>query len=224
MNRQGPGFDPDLEALLERGRIIRPVPDVVRARARARARASMAATAAPPQPAHATRHRGLALAVAASVALVVGAAAAVAALRIRASYRSEPEPPMSQRALPPARASMLDVAPAASTVAPQRSSGPKPPRSWRPASAQESYAAELDLLQQAQSAYAGGDFSRALLLVAEHGRRFRDGRLAEEREALRGRSLARSGRADEARRATTAFASRFPRSVLLPRLLDASHP
>jgi hypothetical protein len=95
---------------------------------------------------------------------------------------------------------------------------PKPHRAERPASPQESYAAELKLLNRAQAAYANRDFRGALTLVAEHARRFPNGRLAEEREALRVRSLAASGHPAEARRATAAFAERFPRSVLLPRL------
>jgi TolA-binding protein len=69
-------------------------------------------------------------------------------------------------------------------------------------------------------AYASRDFSSALVLVAEHARRYPNGRLAEEREALRIRSLAGSGRTADARRAIAAFAARFPRSVLLPRLQE----
>jgi hypothetical protein len=87
--------------------------------------------------------------------------------------------------------------------------------------AQESYAAELDLLKRAQAAYAERDFADALVLVAKHAQRFPKGRLAEEREALRVRSLAGAGRRVEARRAAAAFADRFPRSVLMPRLQEA---
>ena len=72
-------------------------------------------------------------------------------------------------------------------------SGPKLQRPHRSLSPQESYAAELNLLQRAQSEYASHDFADALVLVTEHARRFPDGRLAEEREALRVRSLARDG-------------------------------
>ena len=86
--------------------------------------------------------------------------------------------------------------------------------------ARESYSAELELLQRAQSQYASHNFSDALVLIAEHARRFPNGRLAEEREALRVRSLAGAGRAEEKRRAFTAFAKRFPRSALLPRLRE----
>ena len=78
--------------------------------------------------------------------------------------------------------------------------------------------AEFDLLRRAHEAYAARDYSRALTIVADHGARFPNGVLAEEREALRVRSLAASGRETEARRAAAAFAGRFPRSVLLPRV------
>jgi hypothetical protein len=44
--------------------------------------------------------------------------------------------------------------------------------------------------------------------------------LAEERDALRIRALVGAGRTPEARRAAAAFANRFPRSVLLPRLKE----
>jgi TolA-binding protein len=95
----------------------------------------------------------------------------------------------------------------------------QPRRSITP---QESYAAELQLLQRAQSEYASHDFANALAVLAEHGRRFPKGRLAEEREALRVRALAHAGRGDEARRALASFANRFPHSAFLPRLQAAA--
>ena len=82
------------------------------------------------------------------------------------------------------------------------------------------FAAEIAVLQPAHAAHARGDFATALVLVAEHARRFPKGHLAEEREALRVRSLAGAGRTEEARRATAAFGARFPRSILLPHLED----
>ena len=78
------------------------------------------------------------------------------------------------------------------------------------------------MLQRAQTEYASHDFANALVLLAEHGRRFPKGRLAEEREALRVRSLARAGRGDEARRVLAAFANRFPHSAFLHRLQAAA--
>jgi hypothetical protein len=217
MTQHNPPLDPLLEPLLERGRTIPPVPDVVRARSLARARAAVAA-AVPhlPEPLPARWRRVLPLALAASVALAVGTAGAVVALRDRTPQAIVPAPP-ARPALAP-RAQGIPVVPptAEPAIAPQCDSTPKPPR--RSASPPESYAAELELLQRAQTAYAGQDFSRALALVAEHGRRFPNGRLAEEREALRVRSLANSGRTHEAARALAAFSDHFPRSVLLPRL------
>ena len=59
--------------------------------------------------------------------------------------------------------------------------------------------------------------SDLLAASAEHERRFPTGWLAEQRDAMRVRSLAGAGRADEARRAAVAFGERFPRSALLSR-------
>ena len=73
-------------------------------------------------------------------------------------------------------------------------------------------------MRSAHRAYAAHDDASALLLIAEHARRFPSGVLAEEREALRIRCLMRSGRASEARRAMSAFEQHFPRSVLRQRL------
>jgi hypothetical protein len=85
------------------------------------------------------------------------------------------------------------------------------------AAASRSPAAEIACLQRAQVAFASGDFLGALAASAEHARRFPAGLLAEEREALRVRSLAGAGRTDEARRAAVAFGARFPRSALVSR-------
>ena len=98
----------------------------------------------------------------------------------------------------------------------------RPHRAARFTAVRESYAAELELLQRAQAAYASQDYLETLTLVEKHGRQFPNGRLAEEREALRVRSLAASGRPDEERRAVAAFTRRFPRSVLLSRLQSSA--
>lgn len=225
MNRDQSPFDPELEALLERGRTIPPAPDVVRARALARARATVAAatasasTAAPMVPA---RGRGTRIALAASMALLIGAASAAAALRGWIPRQQEPSPQSSPRTVRPVPASAPDHPAQPAAVAPETTSIAKHQRPARLPTAQESYAAELVLLQRAQAAYTRRDFSNALVLVAEHGRRFPNGRLAEQREALRVRSFAGSGRGEEARRAVAAFALRFPRSVLLQRLQETA--
>jgi hypothetical protein len=222
-----PADSAELEALLERGRIIPPVPDVVRARVLARARTTVAAASAfTPEQGILGRARRLSLAVAASIALLAGVAGGAAALVGRRWNRPEPMAPSTERVL--SRAPIfVPKHPATPTVEPEPTVAPEPGsiaksrRTGPPVTAQESYAAELRLLQRAQASYASRDFPGALALVGEHNRRFPDGRLAEEREALRVRSLAASGHLPDARRAAAAFANRFPRSVLLPRLADA---
>ncbi len=102
-----------------------------------------------------------------------------------------------------------------------------PPPPVRHGAKSDPFTAELELLQRAHGAYTRHDFSAALTLVVAHARRFPSGHLAEQREALRVRSLAGAGRADEAGRAAAAFAARFPRSVLLPRFaggVESSEP
>jgi hypothetical protein len=216
--------DEELDTLLARSRSVPPVPNVVRARAVARARAAIA-TGAPYKSRPlviGARGRGLRMAVAASLAMLICAAGAVAAFRSGIFNRPDPEPEPAPitRASTPISATRSEPEPPP-IVAPLPKPAPRLARATRPLTARESYAAERSLLQRAQVAYAGQDFSAALMLVAEHGRRFPNGRLAEEREALRVQSLAGAGRANEARRAVAAFAARFPRSVLLPRLQES---
>jgi hypothetical protein len=214
-------YDPDLDALIERGKVIPSVSDVVRARALSRARLTVAAAANLREPTSSTRRRGLLLALAASAALVVVAAGAVAALQGRAPRSLpplSPVPAVSPRPVQPVQVATPDSPSATPTIAPQIALTATPRLSGRPATAQETYAAELRLLQRAQVAYTDGDYARSLSMLAEHGRRFPNGRLTEEREALRVRALAGSGRTDEASRAAEAFGNRFPRSVFLPPL------
>jgi hypothetical protein len=71
-------------------------------------------------------------------------------------------------------------------------------------------------MRQARGAVARGDFAGALSPINEHTRRFKNGRLVEEREALRVKVLVGLGRSEEARHAAAAFRRRFPLSVLLP--------
>ena len=216
-------LDRYLDALLEGGKAIPPVPGGVRARALARARAAAEIPAAAevargPEPMPIGRRPRLVFALAASIAVVACAAGAVAALYLRTSQNPPPVPMQSPRMAPePSIPTALPPLPTPTVTSPKTVSA-KPYRPARPPTAQESYAAELRLLQRAHGACALQDFANALALVAEHRRQFPNGRLAEEREALRVRALVGAGRMDEARRTAAAFAERFPRSVLLPRL------
>lgn len=211
--------EPELEALLANGKEIPQLPDIVRARALSRARTSMENLVIAQAPAYTGRRRMLALAFAASTVLLVGVAGAVVAMRTFAPQPLPPAPPALPR-VSPAPALVPAAPPAPHAVLPQAQAPAKRPA--RPAVLSESYTAELELLQRAQAAYAGRDFSDALTVVAEHRRRFPNGRLAEEREALRVRALKGAGRTNESRAAAASFAERFPRSVLLPRLSPES--
>jgi len=229
MKRRDPDLEPELEAFLRQHRPIeRHVPAALRARVLARAKVIAASGGAipsapvvPPRASWipAARGRGgLRIAVAAAIAIAAVAAGAVAALH----GRSAPAPRVA--APPSAPVTSAGPAPAGS---PSLHDEPAPPiarpRATRVGATRvglkgDPFAGELELLQRAHTAYTRREFSLALTLIAEHARRFPRARLAEQREALRVRSLAGAGRADEAHRAAAAFAAQFPRSVLLPRV------
>jgi hypothetical protein len=218
MNPSNLQREPELDVLLTAGKPIEQVPDLVRARALARARASMEqAVAARSTVNPRGQRRILSLAIAASLVLVAGIAGAVVAIRTMVPQPLPPAPAIKQQVVAPAPVAPAEPAVQPTVVAPAPSKRPA-----RPSIVSESYAAELELLQRAQAAYAGRAFKDALTVVAEHRRRFPNGRLAEEREALRVRALSGAGRTNESRAAAAAFAERFPRSVLLPRLTPES--
>ena len=203
---------PELRALLDKERVIPPVSASQRARALARARAALTApvtaTAAPVSVAPRLRW-----AMAAAAGLVVSGAVAAAAYEIHARFApgrmagpaAVVSVPKVVASAPPALApaAVPDLSPAPTVAAP----GPSPADAARE---------ELHLMRQARAAVARGDFAAALSPITEHARRFRNGRLVEEREALRVKALMGLGRSEEARHAAAAFRARFPRSVLLP--------
>jgi hypothetical protein len=225
MRRHDPHLDPELEAFLQPREVVRSVPPGLRARLITRAKRVIATggtAPATPAPARtdadwprAARGQPLArLALTVSLALVAGTVGAMVAVhrrpaRLAPSPASEIAPSVPGRTA--AVAARVDEAP---PVAEKQISAP---RAHRPLAERDSVAVELALLQRAQSAYAQHDCSRALMLLAEHGRRFPQSRLAEERDALRVRALGCGGHRQEAQRAAAAFAARFPRSVLLSR-------
>ena len=234
MNRRDASLAPELEALVRPQKVARTVPPELRMRALSRARAFLAADgsnlpaatntspslvsiSSPPLRAR------VRIAVAAVLAVAAGAAGAVAAFRERAP---EPAPGVTAFGGSPILAART-VQPALAPRAEPLPARPQPAHRVRPAApirsggAERHFTAELELLQRAQAAYTGHEFSTALGLIAEHTHRFSRGHLAEEREALRVRCLSGAGRTDEAHRAATEFAARFPRSVLLPRIDSA---
>jgi hypothetical protein len=199
---------PEVLLLLDRERLIAILPAAARARALSRARVSLiAGVAAGPIPSGGSPTARWA----AAVGLVCVATVAVGAAAYELGVRAAPTATVVAR-LPPAdlfpphcRAGARPTfdPPAAPVLA-----GGKP-------SAGGAVRAEMRLLQEARAAVAREDFAPAMQLLAEHARRFKRGRLAEEREALRVKALAGLGRHDDARRAAAEFEANFPRSPLL---------
>ena len=212
MNRERP-LPPEVRTLLDHERDVQPLPATVRARAVARARAALVsgvARRATPIPAPRTRWAAVA-----AVLLISSAGVGAAAYQFRAHFATPPQivplpAPVKVVAPPPVVAAL--PAPAVEAEEP----APAPAPAAKPLSKADAARAELRLLRQARAAVAREDYAAALPPIAEHAHRFKTGRLAEEREALRVKALAGLGRTDEARRAAAAFRARFPRSVLLP--------
>jgi hypothetical protein len=221
MNETRPPLSPELAALLAHEREIAPLPATTRARSLARARAAVAAGSARPagQPVAARPFRW---AVAAAIVCVAGGAAAAVASQVRARLASPP----------PAAPIVASSTPAPSFARPDHDDAPAVARDASPTrpmvrptgavSPADATRVELSLMGQARAAVARGDYAAAMSPIAEHARRFKDGLLAEEREALRVKALAGLGRVPEAARAASAFRVRFPRSVLLPAVQQMS--
>lgn len=228
MTRRVPPLSSEVRALLDRERELTPVPVLVRTRALARARAALVARsvarisfAAPP-----SRRIGWAAAAGLTLlatATVAGAYELGARLLVplsspSPSSRTEMGRRPSARVAPVSPMARDDVD--GSLALPTADDDARLARGQGEArqTRAEGARAELRLLRQARAAVARDDFAAALPLIAEHARRYRykEGRLAEEREALRVKALVGLGRGEEARRAAAAFERRFPRSVLLP--------
>jgi hypothetical protein len=215
-------LSPELRALLERERTIPPLAAPARARALGRARAAFVVGSVPARQAP-PAHRPW-IAAAAMACVLSGAAGAAAYEMIRARFApaldrplaADPNTVVATPPAPPVRNTPIADAPTAPALVEEA------PRASRSNAAR----AELRLLQLARAAVAREDFAAAWPPLAQHARRFRDGRLAEEREALRVKTLVGLGETELARRAAATFGTRFPRSVLLSAVsqMPASEP
>jgi hypothetical protein len=214
-------LSPAVRLLLDRERQITVLPAAARARALSRARAALAAgVATRPVPSRvpwAARWAAAGLAGAATVA----AGAGVYRMGVRAW---SPAPPVATSLTPSALADVPTPL-ASPRTRPFVNLPAEPMGATAPTlSVAGTARAELRLLEQARAAGAREDFLLALQLLDEHARRFRRGRLAEEREALRVRALVGLGRRDDARRAAADFGLRFPLSPLalpISQMVDA---
>ncbi len=206
---------PELRSLLDQERVIPSLPAWQRARAMARARAVLGApvTATARPFVAAPRPRW---AAAAAAGLVVSGAVAAAAYEIHTRFAPGPmSRPASVISVPKVVAS-APASPAPLVAVPELPPAPAPTVAAPGPSPADAAREELHLMRQARAAVARGDFAAALSPITEHTRRFKNGRLVEEREALRVKALVGLGRSEEARHAAAAFRARYPRSVLLP--------
>ncbi len=202
-------LSPDVRSLLERERSIAVLPAAARARALCRARAALAAGVATRSlPSGAPSAVRWAVAAGLACVATVAAGAVAYSLGVRARPISPPvaAPPSTES---PASHWSAGDEPLLDLLA-DPVSATTPARSGAGAAR-----VEVRLLARARAAVAREDFARALELLDGHARRFRTGRLVEEREALRVKSLAGLGRRGEARRAAAEFEASFPRSPLL---------
>jgi len=206
----GTELSPDVRLLLDGERQIAVLPAAARARALSRAKAALAAGVAtrpvPSRAPWAARWAAAGLAGAATVA----AGAGLYGIGVRAW---SPAPPVATSLAPSTPA---DFPPPLASPRMRTFVNPpaEPTRAPPPPSMAGTARTELRLLEQARAAGAREDFVLTIQLLDEHARRFRTGRLAEEREALRVRALVGLGRRDEARRAAADFEARFPLSPL----------
>ncbi|HET9934679.1 MAG TPA: hypothetical protein VFQ35_28435 [Polyangiaceae bacterium] len=105
---------------------------------------------------------------------------------------------------------------------PRRLAAATPPVASQAAPELGPLAAQQTLLDQARKALSRGDAESALSSLAEHERAFNATLFEEERLSLKIKSLAASGRRDDARAMADAFGARFPRSILLPSVKAAA--
>jgi hypothetical protein len=220
MTREHEPLSTEVRALLDHEREITPLPATVRARAVARARAALVAgvaradrsIAVPPRPRWAA---------AAAVIGILSVGVGAAAYQFRAYLAPAPAndrpgaAPAPRPAPPPAPVAAAQEAQEVQEVQEVEEATPATAADKPTPSRADQARAELRLLRQARAAVAREDYAAALPQIAEHAHRFKDGRLTEEREALRVKALVGLGRTAEAHRAAAAFRARFPRSVLL---------
>jgi len=128
--------------------------------------------------------------------------------------------PLAPPAIPtPVRSERLRPGPVAVSPRPRAVALARPPAPLRATAEQAASEAdeELVLLGEAQRALPK-DPELALALVREHERRYPNGLLGQEREAVAVSALWEIGRRDEARRRAARFAEQHPRSTYLGRM------
>jgi hypothetical protein len=127
----------------------------------------------------------------------------------------DPAPPAEVAPVPRARAASPRAVSSAQPSAIASSDATRPPRT------PETLEQELPLLASAQAALRSGDTDRALVLLAEHAKRFPEGALAEERRAVHALAMCRKGLGPAAVAEGAAFVRDAPASPLAERVRES---
>jgi hypothetical protein len=156
-------------------------------------------------------------------ALVIGGVAGVAGHAALDVAKSERIVYVERAVVPDVSADPPAAASASETpvLEPMAAPAEKSPRRTKttvvaPPSRASDLEAERTLLDTARRALAGGRSEDVLQAVDDHLRRFPEGLLVEEREALAINALVLASRGDEARERAGRFVQRFPNSLLRP--------
>lgn len=223
---KGP-LDDDLAALLQDAKTIA-APEDAKARVLARVAAALppppsggggsGGNTAPPTPAAPVAAGFPAWALAGALAVGAGLGLGGSLLlppRERVIYIDRPVPAAA------ATVAQLTAQPAPSPSGLRLEDLPRAPTATPNASAAsgvhgEDLAKERAVLDVARSALGRGDAANTLVATGEHERKFPQGALVEEREALAIQALATQGRRADAQARAERFRKRFPRSMLLP--------
>ena len=214
-------LDPSLRRLLDaersRTRAPRGAKEASFARLAAKIPIAGPPTSKPPPPPTAFPLAAKGIVALVAVGLAIGTAGVARTSALPAEAMAPPplaveastdETPASLLALDAPRAPSASSAPAA----PLASAVPAAPRA--PA-ADRSLAEERALLDVARLARARGDDAAAIAAATAHERRFPEGQLAEERDAILVQALAHAHRLPEARARAERLRARAPHSMLL---------
>jgi hypothetical protein len=225
-----PPLDADVRTLVERTRGVPPAPEGARERVLAGVDAAVDSRSGG-GPAASARHvpgPPLAGGKVATLAATFALGCAVGALVTKAlGPGAKPAPPpervvLVERPAPEPVPPPDSPAPLASALV---ADGPAPPRSGSSAKMAapvlDPLLEERALLDGARAALERGEPEAALAATARHERRFPNGILAQEREAIAVRALLALGRAGAARTRADRFRARYPNSVLLPAIASA---
>ena len=225
-------LDPDVRSLLDAERAPESPPAGASERVWERVRESVSAPPAGP-PAGAVGSGALPVALTTLGVVAVVGAVVVGLSGDEQSHDRPPLPPQApvEALVDPLVAPVTDLEPATVAVIPvaptqeiaearepvdlEPAAPARPKRAERGRSADKAalQSSEQELLDRGRRALREGRAAVALQVAEEHRARFRRGRLVEEREALRIRSLDRLGRGDASREAARAFLKRYPSSI-----------